>query len=272
MCPQCRAFITSKDRVCPYCDAQVGPRAIDVRDPAPIAGLISSTRFVTSMILLINIVLYGAMAVMAMKHGGGMTGMDIGTLGLFGAKHGPSIIARHEYWRLVTAGFLHGGIMHILMNSWNLLDLGSQVEEIFGAPRMIVIYFAGTVLGFVASVLWKPFVISVGASAGICGLLGAMIAYSTRSKTAHASAMRGAYIRWAILILAVGLLPFPIDNAAHIGGLAGGYLVGLIAGTPKLTQGFADRFWRSAAMVCLVLTVLSFVLWFQFFNRIANAS
>ena len=53
-----------------------------------------------------------------------------------------------EWWRLVTAGFLHGGMIHILMNSWVLFDLGAQVEEVYGASRMLVIYFLSTVFGY----------------------------------------------------------------------------------------------------------------------------
>ena len=64
--------------------------------------------------------------------------------------------ARGEWWRLVTAGFLHGGLLHILMNSWVLFDLGAQVEEIYGASRMWVIYFVSSVCGFYASAVWMP--------------------------------------------------------------------------------------------------------------------
>ena len=263
MCPHCRAFITTKDKVCPYCEAEVGPRAIERRDPAPIAGgLISGQRFLTSMILLINIGLYALCVVYGSQDGrSNWMGIDGRTLIEFGSKFGPNIILQSEYWRLITAGFLHGGAFHILMNSWYLLDLGSQVEEIYGVARMIVIYVMGTVLGFTASLFYSPLANSVGASAGICGLLGAMIAYATQSQSSYARAMKGAYIRWAILILALGLLPFPIDNAAHIGGMAGGYAIGYLAGTPRLTSGFVEQFWKVAAGISVGLVVISFAFW-----------
>ena len=123
----------------------------------------------------------------------------------------------------MTAGFLHGGMFHILMNSWVLFDLGAQVEEIYGSSRMLVIYFVSTVGGFYASALWSP-AISVGASAGLFGLVGAMIALGVRHRNAMGAAIRGMYLRGAVIGLAFGMVgAFHVDNAAHIGGLAAGF-------------------------------------------------
>src|SRR5579872_629545 len=139
MCPHCRAFITTKDRVCPYCNERVGTRAIDVRGDGEshILGLIPAIRFNTVLILLINFGLYIATTIYTMKLNGGELAMNVDprVLAAFGAKfglHDPEF----AWWRLVTAGFLHGGLFHILMNSWVLFDLGPQVEEIFGPARM----------------------------------------------------------------------------------------------------------------------------------------
>ena len=63
----------------------------------------------------------------------------------------PAAYMEGQWWRLITAGFLHGGILHILMNSWVLFDLGAEVEQIYGTSRLIVFYFVSTVTGFWAS-------------------------------------------------------------------------------------------------------------------------
>ena len=188
MCPHCRAFITVKDKVCPYCEEQVGPRAIDRRSPADfLGGLIPHARFNTIVILLANFGLYLVSTLYSMRAGagGGFSGIDGATLFAFGAKFGAAIAAG-QWWRLVTAGFLHGGLLHILMNSWVLFDLAPQVEEIYGASRMWVIYFVSSVGGFYLSNLWNPRALSVGASAALCGLIGAMIALGV---THHSAAM-----------------------------------------------------------------------------------
>jgi rhomboid protease GluP len=158
MCPHCRAFITNKDKICPYCNEQVGPRAIDRRSPADfLGGLIPHARFNTIVILLANFGLYLVSTLYSMRAGGGggFSGIDGATLFAFGAKFGAAIAAG-QWWRLVTAGFLHGGLLHILMNSWVLFDLAPQVEEMFGASRMWVIYFVSSVGGFYLSNLWNP--------------------------------------------------------------------------------------------------------------------
>lgn len=259
MCPHCRAFITTSDRVCPYCSTKVGPRAIDTRNPRDIlGGFIPHARFTTSIILLINFGLFGATVLSSMRQGNAdaLMGVDGRTLFEFGAKFRQAL-QMGQWWRLVTAGFLHGGLIHILMNSWVLFDIGAQVEEIYGWARMIVFYFAATVFGFYLSAVWSAG-LSVGASAGIFGLIGAMIALGVRNR-AHpmGAAIRGLYVRWAVYGLMMGFLP-GIDNAAHIGGLAGGFTLAYVAGTPKLVETFADRFWRAAAYGAMALTAYSF--------------
>ncbi len=264
MCPHCRAFITTADRVCPYCDSQVGPRAIDVRHPSDIlGGFIPHARFTTSIILLINCGLFAVTLALSMgaAPSNALMGIDGQTLYRLGAKW--RVFETGQWWRLVTAGFLHGGILHILMNSWVLFDVGAQVEEVFGAARMVAIYFAGSVFGFLLSSMWSDS-LSVGASAGIMGLIGAMIALGVRNRAnPAAAAVRGMYVRWVIYMLVIGfLVPF-IDQAAHIGGLAGGFAVAYVAGTPKLVDTFGERFWRGAALVAIALTALSFWMMLQ---------
>lgn len=260
MCPNCRAFITTNDKVCPYCEVTLGPPAIARRSPADsLGGLIPHARFITMMILLINTGLYLATVLYSSRMNGGGLNFDLDgrTLDLFGAKD-PSIFLDGQWWRLITAGFLHGGLLHILMNSWVLFDVGIQVEEVFGATRYLVIYFVSTVTGFLASLYWAPGVLSIGASAGIMGLLGAMIAMGVRDRSAYGSALRKLYIRWVIYILVIGLLPiFGIDNAAHVGGLAGGFIVAYLAGTPGLSRTM-EGFWRAASGIALAITGLAF--------------
>ena len=269
MCPHCRAFITDDDKICPYCDAPVGPRAIDVRDPkALLGGLIPHARFVTFTILTINVGLFIATVVNSMSHGneGAFMGLDTGTLYLFGAKF-PKAILDGAWWRLITAGFLHGGLMHILMNSWALMDVGAHVEETYGANRMVCIYFVSTVTGFAASTFWSQ-APSVGASAGLFGLIGAMIAVGVVHRSALAQAIKGMYMRWAAYGLIFGFLGFlPIDNAAHIGGLAGGFAVAWLADLPSPIPS-RERIWTYGAWVCLALTAIAFAEMFLEFRSL----
>jgi rhomboid protease GluP len=273
MCPNCRAFITTSDKICPYCDVPVGPRAIDVRSPADLlGGLIPHARFTTFVILLINFGLYIAMMVLSSRLGmGSGFDMDGNILLAFGGKYGPAISGQGQWWRLITAGFLHGGLLHILMNSWAMFDLGAQVEQLYGTSRYVVFYIFTTITGFLASLLWSPG-LSIGSSAGIFGLIGAMIAYGVRDRSGFGEAVRSMYIRWAIYGLIFGLIGFfGVDNAAHIGGIAGGFAIGYVAGTPKLITNATEKAWNVAAGLALAATGYAFLQMFLGLVRILNS-
>lgn len=261
MCPNCRAFITMDDRVCPYCDVRLGPRIIDQRIPDDLlGGLIPGARFLTMLILIINSGLYVATIVASLNAGNqsALSDIDGRTLYSFGAKFSPAVFGAQEYWRLITAGFLHAGLLHFLMNTWVLFDLGANTEQAYGASRMVVIYFVSTLLGFLLSTYWSA-TLSVGASAGIYGLLGAMIAFGMHSRSMMGQMIKTHYSRWAIYGLLIGILGFfPIDNAAHVGGLIGGFGIAWIMGLP-VPGNPRERIWDYAAALCALITALAFV-------------
>jgi rhomboid protease GluP len=262
MCPNCRAFITTSDRVCPYCAVQVGQRAVDRRDTsALIGGLIPARHFTTFLILLINVVLFAASCWIS----GSFSEINGRALWVLGAKLGASIWGDHEYWRLVTAGFLHGGILHIAFNSWALFIVGAQVEEVFATPRFLVIYFVSTVGGFFLSARFNPG-LSIGASAGIMGLIGAMVAFGHASQSPLGRQIRNQYLGWLALNLVLGFMPNAnIDNYAHVGGFAGGFAVAWLAGTPMRSSQMREAAWRVAAGACVLVTAWCFWLMYRNF-------
>ena len=257
MCPNCRAFITTDDKVCPYCEVQVAPRAVERRPSVDTGGLLSGDRFSTTVILLINTGLFVATLLLyPLRSGGFDIPVDNRALLQFGAMFAPAI-AQGDWWRLITAGFLHGSLLHFLMNSWVLFDLGPQADSSFGTSRFLAIYFTSNITGFVASFYFSGG-LSIGASAALCGLIGGMIALGTRERHSVFGAMRGAYIRWIIILLVLGFLFPGIDNAAHIGGLAGGFVVGYAAGPPSYRES-TEGVWRVLAGIALAITAYAFV-------------
>jgi rhomboid protease GluP len=244
MCPNCRAFITTSDKVCPYCDVKVAPRAVEQRSPGDImGGLIPHARFTTILILLINTALYIAQQFSPVLT---QAGASL-----------PWIYERTMPWRLVTAGFLHGGIIHILMNSWVLFDLGAEVEQFFGTSRMIVFYFFSTITGFWASSVYGNH--SLGSSAGIYGLIGAMLAFGVTEKTALGSMVKSLYTRWLIYGLVLSFIP-GIDLMAHLGGFAGGFAAAFVARTPVARLAWKEPLLKIGAGVSVFLTAVCFAL------------
>jgi rhomboid protease GluP len=265
MCPHCRAFITTSDSKCPYCGERVGPKAIELRNAGEmIAGLIPQARYVTTLLLIINGGLYLACSTFP----GGATNPYV--LYAFGAKLSQAVFQEHQWWRLITAGFLHGGLTHILMNGWVLLDLGAQVEIIYGPARLIVLYVLTSAAGFLLSCWWSP-ALSIGASAALFGFIGAMIALGVANPSSVGQQIRKLYLRWAIYGLAFGFLPiFQTDNAAHIGGLASGFVLGYFAGIPAHSTYLKERFWQVAAGLCVLLTLVSFYLVYLHFSDVTR--
>jgi rhomboid protease GluP len=272
MCPSCRAFITVNDKVCPYCDVQLGRRAVELRDTgALVAGIIPQARFVTVLILTLNLGIFAASVLASMQAGneGALMSLDIRTLSLLGAAR-PDFVAAGQWWRLITAGFLHGGLMHIGFNMWALQDVGGHAEEVYGPRRMACIYLLSTVGGFFLSMIWSGRV-SVGASAGLFGLIGAMIAVGVGNRSIEASMIRGFYVRWAVYGLLMGLLPFfQVDNAAHIGGLVTGFVCAYVLGLPSPQRRLMEQAVTALTGVVILVTAYAFLQMFLFYFTVTR--
>ena len=271
MCPNCRAFISSDDRVCQYCGNTIKPKS--AIDGDVLSSLIPEHAYTTFVLLLINGAMWTASIIISRKMGNpnALMSIDGHTLIMLGGKSNQYIRGFGQWWRLITAGFLHGGAMHILMNSWAMFDLGRQVDMVYGSARYLVFYFVGTVTGFWFSYLFSSGSLSVGASAGLFGLIGAMIAVGSLSKTAFAQEVRSDYLRYAGYSFLFGALAMfmnwlRIDNMAHLGGLIGGFCTAYIAGLPRPVIPVKERMWKLAAWICVLMTILSFVRMVQFYE------
>lgn len=129
-------------------------------------------------------------------------------------------------WRFVMAIFLHGSLLHIGFNMWVLMDIGPQIEELYGSARYFFIYVVTGIGGYVLSSISGHF--SVGGSGALLGLIGILLAITTGRRSAGMRMLRQQIIRWLVYILVWGLLFPGIDNMAHLGGLATGFLLGRI--------------------------------------------
>ena|ERR1039457_2575506 len=260
MCPNCRAFVTTSDKVCPYCDVRLGPPARTTMQTGQIlGGLIPQVRFTTVMILLINTALFVADALSSQP-----------LLQAAGASRpwaAPMFGDSHQLWRLVTAGFLHGGILHILMNSWVLFDLGAEVEQLYGTSRLIVFYFFSTVTGFLLSSHMG--MNALGSSAGIFGLIGAMLAFGVTDKSSLGANVKALYTRWLIFALVMSFIP-GVDYYAHIGGVVGGFIAGYLASTPRARLMWKEPLIRGLAIVSLALTAGAFAMMFKFIADVTH--
>ncbi len=142
-----------------------------------------------------------------------------------------------EWWRVITATFLHGGVSHLIGNMIVLYIVGMACEHAFGAPRTALVYFGSAVAGSVVSLAASPGP-SVGASGAVFGVLGAVVVMLYRNQ--HRFYIRDKRIgfvlaAWAAWQLATGFLTPFVDNFAHLGGLLGGAVAAFVL-TPKLPE------------------------------------
>ena len=127
-------------------------------------------------------------------------------------------------WRLVTAVFLHGSLLHLGFNMWVLMDIGPTIEELYGSARFFFIFVATGVFGYVASSAFGH--LSVGASGSLLGMIGVLLALTVGSQSMGMKLLRSQLINWLVYIAVLGLLMPGIDNFAHAGGFACGFLLG----------------------------------------------
>ena len=261
MCSNCRALVERGASVCPFCGEKLrSPRARSSPGvPGRILGIIPIPSTATSVVVAVNIALYGiswymtASSASAQPSMGGINGEVLLRLG---AKS-PYILGG-QWWRLVTAIFLHASLLHIGMNLWCLFDLGPEVEALFSTPKFVVFYLMAGVAGFLLSLWWSPFGMSVGASGSILGLIGVLIGASFHHGHLGRE-YRGRLWRWVIYILIFGLF-FAVDNAAHIGGLATGMLLGYLVPEGEAETQAGQNLWNTLALSSIVVIAGSFAL------------
>lgn len=263
MCPACRALVDRQEKVCPHCGEKISGvasgagRALD--------SLLPQTARYTVFLLTANLLLFGMTLVASQQRGGGFDarslfgGIDAYTLVRFGAKYG-FLIAAGEWWRFVTPIFLHGGLIHLAFNTWVLFDLGPAVESLYGSQKFMVLYVLSGIASFVASFLWRPNAISIGASGAIFGLIGAMIAYGYRQRQSTGDSVKNMFVRWAMYGLLYGFLIPGVDNAAHLGGLAAGVAFGwFVSDMPSVTSE-SIVLWRILRTIAVLLVAFGFIM------------
>lgn len=271
MCPNCRGLIDRDASVCPLCGVTLrSPRArASASSGRVLGGLIPVPSTATSALVAANVALYGIAWYLTQEAAGpdaaaSMGGIDGRVLVRLGAKFGPLIIAG-EWWRLVTAIFLHAGLLHIGMNLWCLFDLGPTVESLFSTTKFLVLYLVTGVIGFVFSLVWSPFGISIGASGAVLGLIGVLIG-ATFHHGRLGQDYRSQLWRWVIFIAVIGLFS-RTDNAAHLGGLISGLVLGYFVPEGEPETRTSENLWNILALICVLIMAGSFVLMALQLNR-----
>ena len=178
---------------------------------------------------------------------------------ILGANYAP-LVKNGEIFRLITYAFLHGSIIHLVVNMYSLFIAGRQVENNFGKVRLLIIYFISALSGGLLSALFSDG-ISIGASGAIFGLLGALVYFGLQFRLYLTDALVSKIFPIIIINLLIGFTVTGIDNACHIGGLIGGFLAAMAVGVPEV-ENKKDRI-NGIILLVIYTLFISYLLFFR---------
>ena len=188
----------------------------------------SKRPYITYGILAINAIIFVLTFLYNVKNGNSLLESLLGNsnaaLKLFGGMKG-TLVINGDYYRLLTAAFNHVGLLHLVFNSYALYVIGSQLESYIGKIKYLIIYILTAVFGNLLSLaLVSKDIFSAGASGAIFGLLGALLYFGYHYRVYLGTVIRSQIIPLIAINLMIGFMVSEINNAAHIGGLIGGFL------------------------------------------------
>ena len=225
-CPRCGQLVNKDSSKCPNCGLPVPGRV-------KVLGF-SKTLDVENFIRVLiwtNVAIYVVSIVLSRL--GGSSGGFLGFLSpssrvleLMGWAS-PLSTFSGSYWQLVTACFLHGGVIHIAMNMLWINDLSRIASNFFSTATLIVVYAFSGVTGNVVA-LFLGGVPVVGASGAVFGMMGAIVIFGYLSRSVFARMYMAQIGKWAVILILLGFVIPGISNSAHIGGMAGGALMGYL--------------------------------------------
>src|SRR5467141_4013335 len=228
ICPACGALVGISATRCHECGTSL--RFSLVALSKKLSGVFGESETpVTSALLVANILMLGVSLVLTMQAGeaGGLHtlfGMSGEASYRLGASHPYGIFVQHQWWRLVTAMFLHSGLIHIGFNMMSLLQLGPALEELYGSARYFFLYIFTGMFGFLVSAAFHNY--SLGASGGLLGLVGAMLAITTKRGGSYMRELRSRLVTSVVILFVLGFSGMGMDNYAHFAGMVAGFGLG----------------------------------------------
>ena len=255
LCTSCGVLVGVNDPACYNCGR---------RNPG-LWGFAPALRALGTDLGFVNIVTGGTILMyvlsLVMSRQGNQIGIEPNGIALqiLGGSGAVPVFERGWWWTVLTAGWLHGGLLHIFFNVLWIRQLGPQIANLYGAGRMVIVYTIAGIVGFTMSSVMGLFPIpyfgaglTVGASASIFGFLGALVHYGRRTGSSQARQMG---LQYAVFMGIMGFVFRGVDNAAHLGGFIGGYLASMLLDPLKPER--VDHI--AAAVICLVVTLAAVI-------------
>ena len=255
LCPNCSKLISADEPACPHCG--VSRPGVWWKSLPVTKGLLSGDRIIKT-IMYTNAGMYVISLIMNPTR----MGLSINpftflsptsnALLLLGSTGTIPIDEMHRWWTLISANYLHGGILHILFNMIALYQIGPLVLREYGVSRLIILYTLSGVIGFLVSYL-AGIRFTLGASAAVCGLIGASLYYGKSRGGSYGQAVYKQISGWVVGIFLFGFLVPGINNWGHGGGIVGGIILGYLLGYEEKKR--ENLIHKILGAICVVLTV-----------------
>lgn len=256
LCPNCKSLISRDESRCPYCGI---PRPGSWWKNNFLTQGFRDTDQILMAIIYANIGFYVLSLLLNIRGTNfspnpfALLSPDMRSLLVLGATGTIPINKFHAWWSLLSANYLHGGILHILFNMLALKQLGPLVIEEYGTYRMFIIYTLGGIFGFLVSYL-VGIPLTIGASAAITSLIGAVLYFGKSRGGAYGQILFRQIGGWAIGIFLFGFLVPGINNWGHGGGMLAGAVLGFLLGYQERRR--ENLFHKLLAGLCMVVTVV----------------
>ena len=260
LCPNCKKLISASEAKCPYCGTK--KPSSWWKNNSWTRGLRDSDQFV-KIIIAVNVGMYLISILLNPR----ATGLSMNpltflspsdtSLFIMGATGTVPIDEYHRLWTLVSASFLHGGILHIFFNMAALRQLATVVNREFGVYRMFVIYTVSGIIGFWISYL-AGITFTIGASASVCGLVGALLYYGKSRGGIYGRNLYRQVFGWVVFLFIFGLIVPGINNWGHGGGILAGIIFGYLLGYQEKKR--ENLLHKTLAGLCAMAT-LAVLIW-----------
>ena len=254
LCPTCRKLIGADEARCPYCGTS---KPGSWMHNNPVARLFNDPARFIKGIIYVNVGMF-ALAILLNFQGLSLSMNPLKFLSpgsrsllVLGATGAAPIDGMHRWWTLLSANYLHGGVLHILFNMMALRQISGLIIREYGLQRMFSIYTIGGVMGFWISYLAQT-QFTIGSSAALCSLIGAALYYGKTRGGVYGQAIYRQVGGWVLILFLFGFVFPGIDNWGHGGGIAAGILLGFLFGYQERKK--ETRLHKILARLCILAT------------------
>jgi membrane associated rhomboid family serine protease len=259
LCPNCRKLISGSIDNCPFCGIK-NPSS-KLKNNAFTRSLGDSDQL-TKILIALNVVMFLISLILNPSRTGfnfspfSFLSPSSQSLFILGSTGSIPLFQYDRWWTLISASFLHGSALHLIFNMLAVRQLAPLVIEEFGAYRTISIYIIGGIGGFAISA-FAGVQLTIGASAALCSLIGALLYYGKSRGGEYGQAIFSQIGGWALGIAMFGFLVPGINNWGHGGGIVSGILLALLFGyREKRKENISHKI---VAMISVIVTGLTLI-------------